>query len=188
MRQRRSRRGQSLVEMALVIPVITILMLGATDLGRAFYLNIEISGASRSGMRAGIISDGTDIGRAVRSEPNNAIANDIATWADTGPGGINDCDPGASGHKCGDPSGCPASVFSGTRSACFAVQVCTMGDPGVCTSTGPWGSRPVAQSGQAVRVHVVYKLVPVTPAVATLASGTGGVFYLMSDTYGIELY
>ncbi len=183
------RRGQSLVEMALVLPLITILMLGATDMGRAFYLNIEISGASRSGMRAGIVGEVTDVGKAVRSEPNNSIPNDGATWGDTGPGGINDCNPLATGHKCGDPQGCPPSVFTGGRAACFAVRICNLADPGVCGGTpSPWGTRPVAGSNAAIQVHLVYRLVPVTPAVAALATGTSGIFYLSSDTIGVEMY
>ena len=48
------KRGQALVEMAITLPLIVTLMLGAADLGRAFYLNIEMAGASRAGMREGI--------------------------------------------------------------------------------------------------------------------------------------
>ena len=32
------------------------MMLGASDLGRAFYMRIEISGASRAGMRQSVIN------------------------------------------------------------------------------------------------------------------------------------
>jgi len=56
------KRGQALVEMAITLPLIVTLMLGAADLGRAFYLNIEMAGASRAGMREGI--KGAEFGSA----------------------------------------------------------------------------------------------------------------------------
>src|ERR1700736_4294817 len=124
---RRRTGGQALTEFALIMPVLVLLMLGATDLGRAFYLSIEISGASRSGMRQGVINGSTDIGNAARSEPNSAIANDTVTWGDTAPGGLNDCDPPQASHKCGDPTGCTAAVFTSTpgRLTCFAARICS---------------------------------------------------------------
>jgi Flp pilus assembly protein TadG len=182
---KRRRLGQAMVEMAIVAPVLVLLMLGAADLGRAFYLDIEVTGASRAGVRAAIVAQASDIGLAARSEPNSAIPNDVASWADTGPGGTNDCDPNAPSHRCGDPSGCPASVFSGTRVACFAVRTCTLNN-GTCTY-GAWGSRPTSDPNGAVQVRVVYKMTPVTPAIAALTGGTG-FFFLTADTTAQELY
>ncbi len=189
---RQRSRGQALTELALILPVLTMLMLGAADLGRAFYLDIEISGASRAGMRNGVLNGNTDIGAATRSEPNSAIQNNAATWGDTGPGGINDCDPNAPTHGCGDPSGCPPSVFTGTRLACFAVRTCTLSN-GVTTCGGAWGTRPAQgsdlgspPSNQVLLIHVVYKFIPVTPFIANFAPG--GTFYLTTDTLGLELY
>jgi Flp pilus assembly protein TadG len=45
----RGEHGGSLVETALVLPFFLLLSLGAVDLGRAFYLAIEIAGAARAG-------------------------------------------------------------------------------------------------------------------------------------------
>lgn len=45
----RGEHGASLVETALVLPFFLLLSLGAVDLGRAFYLVIEIAGAARAG-------------------------------------------------------------------------------------------------------------------------------------------
>jgi len=184
--RRRTKLGQAMVEMAIVAPVLVLLMLGAADLGRAFYLDIEVTGASRAGVRTAIVAQVTDIGTAVRSEPNSAITNDVASWGDTGPGGTNDCDPNAPSHLCGDPSGCPPSVFSGTRVACFAVRTCALNN-GTCTY-GTWGSRPVSDPNAAIQVRAVYKMTPVTPAISALTGSTGGFFYLTADTTGQELY
>jgi Flp pilus assembly protein TadG len=184
-RRRPSRLGQAMVEMAIVAPVLVMLMLGAADLGRAFYLDIEVTGASRAGVRTAIVSPGTDIGLAVRNEPSSSIPNDTTSWGDTGPGGNNDCDPNAPSHLCGDPSGCPPSVFSASRIACFAVRTCALSN-GSCTF-GNWNTRPVSDPNAAVQVVVVYKMTPVTPAIAALTGGTG-FYYLTGATVGQELY
>ncbi len=171
------RRGQAATEMALMVPILALLMLGSADLGRAFYLSIEISGASRAGMRNGVLDTSTDIGAATRGEPNSAIPNDLATWGDAGPGGANAVN--------GDPSGCPPSVFTGTRVACFAVRPCVVTN-NICTSYGLWGTRPPPGVDTGLAVRVVYKVTPYTPLIPNFAPG--GVFYLTSDTIGLQLY
>jgi|LSQX01.3.fsa_nt_gb Flp pilus assembly protein TadG len=46
-----SRPGQSLVEMALVLPLLMILLVGVVDVGRAMFAKIAITNASREGAR-----------------------------------------------------------------------------------------------------------------------------------------
>src|SRR5919199_2199823 len=45
------RSGQSLVEFALILPLLTLLFLGAIDLTRAFYYYIALENASREAAR-----------------------------------------------------------------------------------------------------------------------------------------
>ena len=40
--------GASLVELALVLPLLLLLVLGAVDLGRAYYLSMEVAGAAHA--------------------------------------------------------------------------------------------------------------------------------------------
>lgn len=194
MRFHRESRGQSLVELALTLPLLLLVVFGVTDLARAFYYSIEISGSTRAGVREAIISEITDIGDAIRSEPNTAIANTAAVWGDTGPAGANaDCTSAVGSQHCGDPNGCPASAFSGTRVACFAIRSCTLsgpGDQGTCTAYGAWGSRPTASSpsARAIQVLVVYKFVPVTPVVAQLLPTVNGFLRLTEEAIAAELY
>ncbi len=179
-------RGQALVEMVLILPVLVMLMLGAADLGRAFYLNIEVAGASRAGMRTGVITASNDVGNAVRREAYNAIDNSAAVWGTTGPSGTYDGCNKPTG-PCGDPTGCAPGAFQGTQLACFAVRTCHI-QGAACASYDAWGSRAAAGTfDQAVQVRVVYKFTPVTPLVASL-TGTNGVFYLTSDATALELY
>src|SRR5258708_6394373 len=44
-------RGQSLVELALAMPVLLLLLLGTVDLGRAYYTYVAAENAAREGAR-----------------------------------------------------------------------------------------------------------------------------------------
>jgi hypothetical protein len=52
----RSRRGQSLVEMAMVLPLLAFLTFGLLDFGRAYYFQVSITNAAREGARVGILN------------------------------------------------------------------------------------------------------------------------------------
>ncbi len=57
----RSRpRGQSLVEFAIVIPVILLMAIVIFDFGRAIYYSSTIHNAAREGARFGIVNPGAD--------------------------------------------------------------------------------------------------------------------------------
>lgn len=55
----RDNRGQALVELALVVPILTLLMLGAVELGRIAYFAIEIESSARAGASYGSVNRGT---------------------------------------------------------------------------------------------------------------------------------
>ena len=66
---RRHDRGQSLVEFALVLPILLILLLGILDFGRAVAAYNSVSNGARSGARVAIVDqDITAIEAAVESE------------------------------------------------------------------------------------------------------------------------
>ena len=52
----RSRAGQSLVEMALVLPVLAFLTFGLVDFGRGYYFQVSITNAAREGARVAILN------------------------------------------------------------------------------------------------------------------------------------
>ncbi len=52
---RREQRGQSLVEVAFVLPVLLALLLGIFDFGRAIYAYNALSNASREAVRLAIV-------------------------------------------------------------------------------------------------------------------------------------
>lgn len=67
-RDRRRSRGQSLVELALIAPVLLIILLLAIDFGRAFYSWVILQNAARIGANfAGVNAD------AWKADPDNVI-------------------------------------------------------------------------------------------------------------------
>lgn len=187
--RRRGSRGQALTEFVLIVPILLLFVLLTVDVGRAFYQAIDASGASRSGVRMGILSDTSDIGDAVRDEPNTGIPNNVATWgSEAGGQAYGDCASVSS--TCGDPNGCLASSFAAGQIACFAVRPCTLssgGDLGSCVAYGAWGTRPVPGGGHGLLVQVVIKFAPATPALSIML-GPGNLLYLRQQSVGEELY
>ncbi len=64
--------GQSLVEFALVVPILVLLILGTFDLGYVVFLNNQLDNAAREGARTGIIlanSDSTICARVTATAP-----------------------------------------------------------------------------------------------------------------------
>jgi Flp pilus assembly protein TadG len=60
MRRARARQGQSLVEFALVLPVLVVMLLGLFDAGRAVIGYTTISNAARVGARVAIVNQSND--------------------------------------------------------------------------------------------------------------------------------
>lgn len=56
MHVRSNRRGQSIVEVALVLPVVVMLMLGLLDFGRAYYAIVALRDAADEGASYAAIS------------------------------------------------------------------------------------------------------------------------------------
>ncbi len=50
----KAEQGQSLTELALLMPFLVILLLGTIDLGRAYFTYVGITNAAREGARAGM--------------------------------------------------------------------------------------------------------------------------------------
>jgi hypothetical protein len=183
----RIQKGQALVEFALLTPVLILFVMLTVDVGRAFWESIDAAGAARAGVRMGIISDTSDIGNAVRNEPNSGIPNTTAAWGSVGPGtSFGTCLTAAG--VCGDPGGCAPPSFSGTQLACFAVRTCTLSsgaDLGAISGCGAWGVRPT-NGGHALQVFVVIKFPAVTPALSSFVPG--GTLFLKQSSLGNELY
>ena len=71
--RRRDRRGQGLVEFALVFPVFLLIMFGLFDVGRAVFAFNEITNAAREGARLAIVNqDLSDIDERMQGQMSGA--------------------------------------------------------------------------------------------------------------------
>ena len=92
MRRRRLSRGQSLTEFALILPILAMIMVGAADLGRAFYLKVTLTNAARVAAEYAM-----DPGQVLREK--EGVAN---VWEGRYPGLTDPCGNGESGQvSCG---------------------------------------------------------------------------------------
>jgi Flp pilus assembly protein TadG len=56
----RDEKGQGLVELALVLPLLLLILLGIADLGRAFYYTVMITGAAREAAAYAAVNPSAD--------------------------------------------------------------------------------------------------------------------------------
>lgn len=73
-RGREGRRGQALVEFALVAPILLLLILGLVDFARAWNAYQVITDAAREGARAAVVENETITQDSVKSVVGAAMA------------------------------------------------------------------------------------------------------------------
>ncbi len=78
-RSPRARNGQSLVETAITLPVVLLLALGVTDIGRAFYYREAVANSVRQALRVAV-SPGQ---QATSGGAISTIANEAALESST---------------------------------------------------------------------------------------------------------
>lgn len=115
----RGRAGQSLVEMALVLPVLAFLTFGLVDFGRAYYFQVSVTNSAREGARVAILNIYTGPQNPTCSSSNSyatcPVQTDAAintavyselTYSGIAPTSIKICPPHDS---TGSTTGCPDS-------------------------------------------------------------------------------
>jgi Flp pilus assembly protein TadG len=67
------RRGNAVLEAALVLPVLLAMAFGTVEFGHFFFIKHSLQGAAREGARAAILSDATNAG--VSQAVGNALTS-----------------------------------------------------------------------------------------------------------------
>lgn len=144
-------RGQALVELAIVLPVLLVIMLGVVDFGRLVFAYDEVSNAAREGGRTAIVDQNPDEIRA------RAAAQAVAL-------GIPAADPGTGPDACPTTSagtesgGAPGSAVS----AGICVGIVSAQDPSTDCSTSTY------TIGCMAVVSVKYTFTPITPLIGSI--------------------
>ena len=102
-KHRGSERGSGLVELALTMPVLIILLLGAAEFARLDYASIEVTNAAKAGAQyGGLSSSNASNGPGIQAAVSNDASNLTGVTATSSTAGI--CSSGAactgSGGKC----------------------------------------------------------------------------------------
>jgi Flp pilus assembly protein TadG len=99
--RRGRRRGQALVEFALVLPVLLVILMGTVDAGRLIFAYNSVANAAREGGRTAIVNQTPDEVRTKAAEQAAAL-----------------------GLPSTDPGGCPAAGGATTQPTgiCFVLR------------------------------------------------------------------
>jgi len=97
-RRRRWRRGNAVLETALVIPVLLYLAFGTVEFGHFFYVKHNLQAAAREGARAAIVSSGTntDVNAAVSGTMTAAGLQSSGYTVTTTPASVSTATTGTS--------------------------------------------------------------------------------------------
>ena len=147
----RNSRGQSLVETALILPIIVLLLLLGIDLGRVFFTSIDLRNAAHEATMLG----GT--------EPD-AICADMKATIDRQMG------------RTGAPNAAVCSALGTTTDVVYVTaNECERVDGGPGQDCNPWAPTYPANSDLRYRVQLEYRFQPVVPLVGFLTgNGMGG--------------
>ncbi len=158
--------GQSLVEFALIAPLLCLLVLGASDLAWLFYYNVAITNMAREAARHGAYFDPTTSSNRFA---NNASILSVVRAEDTyisstavaepfAPGSAGAC-PGSASHHV-PPYG--SSLWPSTANTAN-VYIC-FNDTDTNTTSSP---------GQPIRVTVLYRFEPMAPVIWKFLGNNG---------------
>jgi Flp pilus assembly protein TadG len=131
----RDEEGASLVELAIVLPLFPLLLFGAIDFGRAFYVSVEIVGAAQAAAAYGSQSptDTTGMTAAAREDAPNVPNLSVGTPT--------------SGCECLDGSHygavCPTTATCGGNNTVQRVNVTVTG---TYSPLIPWPGVPSSMS------------------------------------------
>jgi hypothetical protein len=165
LRAERSRRGQALVEFALVLPMLLVLLLGIADFGRVFAAGITVEAAARNAAEAAA----QEYVQLIRNRPGGVLEasdyqhlHDVALETVCEEAAVlpnramsgGDCTMPVSGVCVHLPDGAPDPIGCGSEaasapSACDSLTGWPTGNDGYT----PAGSTPLAY----VEVRVCYR-------------------------------
>jgi len=125
---RRSESGQSLIEVALLLPFLVLMMLGVIELGRYAYIGILVGNAARAGAAYGIESlpqsvDTVNISLAAQNDFQNngqsglTVTSSVSCGCDSGGSVTSSACTGAGSGSCA--SGHWVVIVSVTASGTF---------------------------------------------------------------------
>jgi Flp pilus assembly protein TadG len=164
-----SRRGQAIVETALLLPILMFLTMGSADLGRVFYYSIAVTNAAREAARQGTYYD--PISSSNKFDSYSAV---LAAAQEEVPGDVTLSLPTIAPTHCltGQPSSWSANYPSQPNAG--YVYICFDNtDTPAPASASSW-----------IQVTILYNFQPVTPFLELINASS--VHVLASTTMRVQ--
>lgn len=151
-----SKKGQAIVETALLLPLLMLLTMGSADLGRVFYYSIAVTNAAREAARQGTYYDPTN-----NSNSFDSYGQVLAAAQKEVPSDVTLSTPAVSPSHCltGQPS---------SWSAYYPSQPNT-GSVFICFDSN---DTQTAAATQTIQVTILYNFEPVTPLASVVGAGS----------------
>ena len=156
--RRKTLRGQSLVEVAISLPVLLLLALGVTDIGRAFYYREAVTNSARQALRIAVSPAQHSTADAVCAGAGGPSAVTVTTAIPPGGSPIASIVNIASLESSSNGTAAGAVISGGTISVTFH---CLAG-AGITNATSN-GAGPLDPGSDSVTVSVTYRLSVITP-------------------------
>jgi len=153
------QHGQSLVEVAITLPLILLIGLGVTDIGRAFYYREGVTNSARQALRVAVsASQQSTANTACSSTTGGPLAVTVTSPLPPTGGNITTIANAAAleSSKTGAPAG---SAIAG---ATLTVTFHCLNGAAVTNSTAN-GNGPTDPGSDAVTVKISYSLSVITP-------------------------
>jgi Flp pilus assembly protein TadG len=150
------KRGQAIVETALLLPILMLLVMGSADLGRVFYYSIAVTNATREAARQGTYYD-----PASSSNKFDDYPDVLAAARQDVPSDVTLSTPAISPSHCltGQPSSW--SPYYPTQPNSGYVYICFDGNDAQSTA-----------AAQTIRVTILYNFQPVTPLAGVVGAAS----------------
>src|SRR5665213_100842 len=156
--KRSALSGQSLVEVAITLPVLLLLALGVTDIGRAFYYRDAVTNSTRQALRVAVSPAQQATADAVCAGVGGPAAVTVTASIPAGASAIATIANNASFESSsnGAPSG---SVITG---ATVSVTFHCLAGAAVTNATSN-GAGPLDPGSDSVAVKITYSFAVITP-------------------------
>ena len=94
--KKREKKGQALIEFALILPLLLLVIVGIFEFGRVVFVYANLFNAAREGVRYGLTSPQDYNGILQHAQDKIVLVqldpgNDLAVKMDTGPGSTDVC-------------------------------------------------------------------------------------------------
>jgi Flp pilus assembly protein TadG len=130
--------GASLAELAMVTPVLLLLTFGAVDLGRWYYVGLEVANAAHAGAEYGSLHPSVAADIVTAAQQSETHVPDVSYGTPTVTYGCECSDGSSYTANCSPTPSCTASTYVGGN-VVHRVKVTTTA---VYTTLVPWPGIP----------------------------------------------